>query len=114
MVGGVGDAGELVKIVPDGAEFVHEALRFGIAARGALGGRRGVPPKAKLPDILAEARAGPCRSGCEFGAFGGGQLHPEMDRAPLAGICLPVPRHGGIPPTSTRLIPQEFAIWLVI
>jgi len=61
MVGGVGDAGELVEIVPDGAEFVHEALGLRVAARAALGGRLGGAAKAKLPDILAEAGSGLCR-----------------------------------------------------
>src|ERR1700680_2961378 len=108
----VGDAGELVKIVADGAQFVDEAFRLRVAARAADGGGIGRAAKAKLPDILAEAGPGLCRRGFECGAFGGGQLHPEVDGAPLAGVGLPVPCHGGIPPTWARLITKELAIWL--
>ena len=51
----VSDTGELVQVVADGAQFKHEALGFGVAARAAHRGRFGAAAKAKFADILAEA-----------------------------------------------------------
>src|SRR5271165_2086230 len=91
---------------------MHEAFRLRVAAhtRDSLGRRRA--SKAEFTDILAETGSRLGRRQFEFGAFGGGELHPEVDRAPLAGVCLPVPCHVGGPSLTARLIPKELAIWL--
>ena len=81
------DAGKLVEIVPDRAQFVHEAS----APRGCGAPRLRSAPrraaKAKLADILAEARAGLCAApGFELRAFAGGQLHPEWTRCAVRRV----------------------------